>query len=149
MSSLSERYDSLCHFNPTANLEEVDPEQDCGAAAEWHLIAKEGASGGVECYQACDAHLGRALLMDGVEEYHEFGSACGLPGSHWVFAHSMCYTEETLVANGLAWYEVETYGKPQHPLPGTYVWLRDRKVWERFSEQGLWVESAPPPGAPR
>lgn len=147
MSAPSERYDSLCHYNLTANSPEVDPDKDCGAAAVWHLLGREGASGGVECYQACDAHLGRALLLDGVEEYHEFGSACGLPGSRWVFPHGTCHTEEDLVLSGLAWYEIgDVSDKPSDPLPGTYVRELDTDSWFQFSEEGLWIKSTPAPG---
>lgn len=146
MTAKSETYDSICHYNPTADMGEVDPAQDCGRAAVWHFLANEGASGGVECYQACDLHQGNALLLDGVEEFHEFGSACGLEGSYWIHDLGMCATETMMVVNGMAWYNVEAYNKPQRPEPGAWAYEMDTGVWRRYLG-GLWVESDPAPGA--
>lgn len=146
MTSLSAQYDSICHYNPTADSEATDPDRDCGRAAKWHFLAKAGASGGVEGYQGCDLHQGNALLLDGVEEFHEFGSACGLEGSYWLHDQGTCASAESMVANGLAWYEVEAYDKPQRPAPGTWVREVDTGVWRRYLD-GIWVEAEPPPGA--
>lgn len=146
MTSQSDRYDSICHYNPTADRPEVDDAQDCARPAAWHFLARQGDSGGVEAYQSCDAHQGDALQLDGVEEFHEFGSACGLERSYWM-SDSSCATEETLVEAGLAWYEItDQNAPPSHPLPGTYIREMDTGYWRRFVD-GLWVEVEAPPGA--
>lgn len=147
MSAQSLAFDSLCHFNPTANSLWCDPMRDCGAAARWHGIKRPTPISEVECYQACETHLANMLLLDGVEEFHEFTSGCGLEGSYWV--ENGCSTAEVLLVNGLAWYEGrDVYDKPTHPLPGTYIHETDTDRWLKFDD-GLWVESEPAPGAPR
>ena len=149
VSALSETFDSLCHYNPTADQETVDPQQDCGLAAAWHAHRPASGETDHEMYQACEGHLQNVLMLDGVEDFHEFGSACGLPSSYWVHAHGTCATEETLLANGFAWHEVpDAYSKPLHPLPGTHVWIKDIDQWVKFQD-GLWVEAEPLNGASR
>lgn len=143
MTAASERWDSLCHYNTTAASPEVDPNKDCGLPAAWHFLAPQGESGEPECYQACDGHQRNALLLDGIEQFHEFGSGCGLEGSYWLHEQGTCATEETLIVNGLAWHEVpDVYSKPLHPLPGTHVWIQDIDQWVKFVD-GMWVEAEP------
>lgn len=146
MTAASERWDSLCHYNTTAASPEVDPDKDCGLPAAWHFLAPQGESGEPECYQACDGHMRNALLLDGIEQFHEFGSGCGLEGSYWLHDQGACASAESMVTNGLAWYEVEAYDKPQRPAPGTWVRETDTGRWRRYLD-GIWVEAEPPPGA--
>lgn len=140
--SAPSRYDSLCHYNPTADHAVVNEELDCGKAARWHGIKFPTPTSEAECYQACEEHLGRMLQMAGVEEFHQFGSGCGLEQSYWLTEG--CATEATLLAAGIAWIEApDQYERPQHPIPGTHVKELDSGRWFKFTEDGLWTETEP------
>lgn len=100
--SLVRPFDSVCHYNPT---QEDDPAQDCMKPSAWHCKTVDG-----HMFQPCDGHMGIFLAHYGpiVDEFHEYGSTCGLEGMWWVNGGtetndgvSFCCSTDAGVALGL------------------------------------------------
>lgn len=94
---LTERYGRLHGIVPThwaCGFGESVAAPRCDREAVWHAaVMDEGYTEPIAMMACCDEH--RSAMDRSATFVHPMDSACGVPGSHFVWPENFCYLPET------------------------------------------------------